>query len=65
MTMRKTQLDSDIKTAKKMRLPWWGVLCVILAAIPVAWLFDHLGRFDLAMPTMSSIAVLGLVIAIE
>jgi hypothetical protein len=65
MTMRKTQLDSDIKTAKKMRLPWWGVLCVILAAIPVVWLFDHLGRFDLAMPTMSSIAVLGLVIAIE
>jgi hypothetical protein len=31
----------------------------------LAWLFDHLRRFDLAMPTMSSIAVLGLDIAIE
>jgi len=63
--MRKMQLDSDIKAAKKMRLPWWGVLCVIIGAMPIAWLFDHLGRFDLAMPTMCSIAVLGLAIAIK
>jgi hypothetical protein len=65
MTMRKTRLDSDTKAAKKMWLPWWGVLCVILGAMPVGWLFDHLGRFNLAMPTMSSIAVLGLAIAVK
>ena len=33
--MRKMQLDSDIKAAKKMRLPWWGVLCVIIGAMPI------------------------------
>lgn len=41
-----------------MRLPWWGVLCVIIAAIPICWLFDRFGRFELALPTLDSVGVL-------
>ena len=48
-----------------MRLPWWGVVCVIIGAIPIAWLFDRIGRFELALPTLDSVGVLGIAIAMK
>jgi hypothetical protein len=48
-----------------MRLPWWGVLCGIIGSALLAWLFDHLGRFDLARPALFSIGMLGIAIAIK
>jgi hypothetical protein len=59
------QLDNDIKAAKKIRLPWWGVLCVIISSALIALLFALLGRFDLARPTLYSIGMLGAAIAIK
>ncbi len=59
------QFDNDIKSAKQMRLPRWGVLCVIVGSIPIAWLFDHFGRFDLARPALCTIGMLGIAIAIK
>jgi hypothetical protein len=50
-TMCKTQLDSGIRAAKKMRLPCWGVLFVIMGSLPAFWLFDHAGKFDIALPS--------------
>jgi hypothetical protein len=58
-------LDNDLKAAKQMRLPWWGVLCGIIGSVLIAWLFDHLGRFDLARPALYSMAMLGIAIAIK
>src|ERR1043166_6501931 len=58
-------LDIDIKAAKKIRLPWWGVLCGIIGSTLGAWLFDHLGRLDLAIPVLLSIAVLAFSIAVK
>jgi len=63
--MRKTQLALDIKAAKKIRLHWWGLLCVMIGAMPLSWLFDHFGRLDLVMPTLVSIAMLGFAIAVK
>jgi len=48
-----------------MRLPWWGVLCGIVGSVLIAWLFDHLGRFDLVRPALYSMAMLGVAIAIK
>jgi hypothetical protein len=42
-------IKDDIKAARKMRLrlPWWGVLCAIIGGLPIVWLFDHFGKFNL------------------
>jgi len=58
-------IKGDIKAARKMRLPWWGVLCAIIGGLPIVWLFDHLGKFDLFLPTFNCIAVLGFAIAVK
>jgi hypothetical protein len=59
------QLDNDIKAAKQMRLPWWGVLCWMIGCALIVWLFDHLGRFDLARPVLYSVGMLGAAIAMK
>jgi hypothetical protein len=40
-------------------------LCVFVGSMPIIWLFDHFGRFDLARPALVSIVVLGFAIAIK
>jgi hypothetical protein len=59
------QLNDDIRAVKQMRLPWWGLLCLGISSLLLAWLFDHFGRFDLVRPTAYSIAVLVVAIAIK
>jgi len=58
-------IKNDAKAAKKMRLPWWGVLCGIIGSTLSAWLFDHFGRLDLALPTLISIGTLGFAVALK
>lgn len=50
---------------RKMRLPWWGILCVILGALALLILFDHFGKLTLARPTMTSAAVVIIAIAMR
>ena len=50
---------------RKTRLPWWGVLCVILGALAMLILFDHFGQLALARPTMISAAMLVVAIAMR
>jgi hypothetical protein len=59
------QLDNDIKAAKQMRLPWWGVLCWMIGCALIALPLALLGRFDLARPTLYSIGMLGVAFAIK
>ena len=56
---------SDIKALQHMRLPWWGVLCVVVSSALIAWLFDHFGRLDLARPVLYSIGMLGIATAVK
>jgi hypothetical protein len=60
------QLD-EVFTAedRKMRLPWWGVLCLMIGAAPLLFLFYKLGRPVLALPTLDSAAMLGIAIALR
>ena len=50
---------------RKMRLPWWGVLCVILGALALLILFDHFGKLTLARPAMTSAAMVVIAIAMR
>jgi hypothetical protein len=60
------QLDKVITAEdRKMRLPWWGVLCVILGGLPVLILFDYFGKFNLARPTLTSAVVVVVAIALR
>jgi hypothetical protein len=58
-------IKNDIKAAKKIRFPWWGVLCLMIGSVPIFWLFDHIGRFELALPTLISTAALGFPVAVK
>ena len=59
-------VKNDIKAAKRIpRLPWWAVLCLIIACIPLAWLFDHFGRLNLALPVLDGIALFIFIIAVK
>ena len=58
-------LNGDFEAAKKLRLPWWGVVAGVLASVLVAFLFDRGGKFDLARPTLYILALLGITIAIK
>jgi hypothetical protein len=48
-----------------MRLPWWGVLCWMIACALIVWLLDHAGKFDLSRPVLYSIAMLAVAIALK
>lgn len=55
----------EIKTAKKLRLPGWGVLCVIIGSFLCAELFDKFGKLDLVVPILNTIVVLGFMLALK
>ena len=50
---------------RKLRLPWWGVLCVILGALAVLVFFDHFGQLAIARPTMISAVMVTITIAMR
>jgi len=50
---------------RKLRLPWWGVLCVILGALAVLVFFDHFGQLAIARPTMISAGMVTITIAMR
>lgn len=60
-----SETENDIRAAKKLRLPWWGVLLGILVSALSSWLFDHFGRLDLALPTLNTIGVLGFLLVVK
>jgi len=56
---------SDIKAAKKLRLPRWAILPGIVVAFLCAWLFDRFGRLNLMLPIWNGVGVLGLMFALK
>lgn len=59
------EIKDDIKAARKIRLPWWALLCLGIGSFLAAWLFDHLRRFDLVLPALNSVFVLGFTVAVK
>jgi hypothetical protein len=60
-----SDVKSDIKAAKKMRLPWWAVLCLLVFGMPLPWLFDHYGKLNLMLPIWNSVAVFGFMFVLK
>ncbi len=58
-------IKNDIKAAKKIWLPWWAVLCLIIGGLPIIWLFDHFGKLSLFLPTFNCVGMLGFAIALK
>ena len=52
------EIKDDFRAAKKIWLPWWGLLWIAVACLPAIWLFDHYGHLALFIPTAGSIMVL-------
>jgi hypothetical protein len=67
--MLRSQLEAnfkeDLRAAQKLRLPWWGVWCCLLPALPFFIFLDHRGRLDLALPILASFATIALVIMLK
>jgi hypothetical protein len=53
------------KEDSQMRLPWWGILCVMIGSLPLYLLFVYFKRFDLARPTLTSVAMVAIAIAMR
>jgi hypothetical protein len=58
-------IKHDVRTARKMRLSWRGLLGVMAGSLVLCRLCDHFGRLDLAMPLMMSACALGFVLALK
>ena len=58
-------IKNDIKAAKKIWLPWWAVLCLIIGGLPIIWLFDHFRKLSLFLPTFNCVGMLGFAIALK
>ena len=58
-------IKGDIEAARKVRLPWWALLCLGISALLFSWLFDHLGRFELVIPALNSTLVLGFAVILK
>jgi hypothetical protein len=48
-----------------MRLPWWGAPFILVGAFVLSFLFDHYGKFALARPTLYSVAIIVITIAMR
>ena len=58
-------LESDIKTARKIRLRWWFVLYLMILGVAGGYVLDHAGRLNLEFPLIVSGCALGFVIAVK
>src|SRR5690242_9805227 len=55
----------DLKAAYAIRLPWWVLLCLFVGAFIIGELFNHWGRFEMALPVLNILFVIGFVVAIK
>ena len=54
-----------IREGGQVRLTWKGILAVMGGTLPIALLFVYFGRFDLARPTLLSIIVIIVALAMK
>jgi hypothetical protein len=55
----------EIKAAKKLRMPGWVVVCLMIGTLLCIWLFDSFGKLDFVLPTMNTILVLGFLLVLK
>lgn len=55
----------EIKAGKKLRMPGWAVVCVIIVSFLCAQLSERFGKLNLVLPILNGIGVLGFMIAFK
>ena len=60
-----SDVRDEVKAAKKLRMPGWAVVCVIVVSFLCAQLFERFGKLDLVLPILNSIGVLGFMLAFK
>jgi hypothetical protein len=63
--MSGSDFKSDLKAAKKMRLPWWGGFALAIGCLPIVLLLDHFGKLNFALPILGSAASIGLLLVLK
>lgn len=58
-------MRNDIKAARKLWLPWWAVLTLMVIMAPIFPILDHFGKLNMALPLISCVTVLALLIYIK
>jgi hypothetical protein len=58
-------IKSDLEVLKKMRLPWWALLCMMIGGGLGSWFFDYIGRDSMALPTMNCIMVFSFLVVLK
>lgn len=58
-------LRDSMQKNKPITLPWWGVLSWMAVCGLLVWSFDRIGRSDLARPTLYSVGMIGVAIALK
>jgi hypothetical protein len=61
----RTEVREEIKAARRLWLPRWAVITLIVLSIPYSVLFDHFGGLNIALPLFVCLAAFGLVIYIR
>ena len=59
------EVKDDLKVAKKIRVPWWALLSLMIVSLPIYWVFDHFQRLEIARPILMGVAALALLIAVK
>ena len=65
LTSLGADLKKDIGAAKRIRLPWWGILSWMIVCLPVIVLLDHFGKLYLVLPLLNSIGMLGFMVVVK
>lgn len=51
------EVRKEIAAAKKLRIPWWGLVSIVIVTVPISWLFDRFGKLDVVLPTLNCVGV--------
>ena len=60
-----TQFRADLKSARKLRLPWWALVVIIVFSIVSSALADHAGDLSFVLPALNGLAVIGFLIYVK
>ena len=59
------EAQADIKSAKKLRLPWWGIILLILTFIPMFWIFDNHSLLNISLPIFDCVGMFSIVLYVK
>lgn len=60
-----SDVKKDIKAAQRIWLPWRVLLPFMVICVPIFWLFDQIGSFNMALPALNCFGMFGFLIYLK